>query len=442
MLLRKELRSPKIDRSWNKRSAISYHYYAGFSPEFVRDVVNSLDINRDAVILDPWNGSGTTTQVAKLMGYSAIGFDINPAMVIVAKARLLDCTSVVRKNISENIETLIGMASGFNVNRFLDEDPLESWLESESATCFRNIERAIQLLLISDRYNSIYINKSIGHISDVASFFYLALFKTLRRFLASYVSSNPTWIKMPSTKKTRIHPTSEEIYKEFKNQVHEMIDVVNFENMEREWDNSASIQIECASSEMIPLPNSSIDLVVSSPPYCTRIDYAIATSPELALLGCSMGRDIRSLRDRMIGTPTIANEILEAKSTWGQTCGFFLKAVETHKSKASKSYYYRYHVQYFDAIYRSLLEIDRVLAELGKCVIVVQDSYYKEIHNDLPTIFCEMADSLDWVPLDRLDFHIKRTMAGRNNRVKKYRVDSKATESVLIFKKKANREES
>jgi hypothetical protein len=212
--------------------------------------------------------------------------------------------------------------------------------------------------------------------------------------------------------------------------------------MEREWDNSASIQIECASSEMIPLPNSSIDLVVSSPPYCTRIDYAIATSPELALLGCSMGRDIRSLRDRMIGTPTIANEILEAKSTWGQTCGFFLKAVETHKSKASKSYYYRYHVQYFDAIYRSLLEIDRVLAELGKCVIVVQDSYYKEIHNDLPTIFCEMADSLDWVPLDRLDFHIKRTMAGRNNRVKKYRVDSKATESVLIFKKKANREES
>jgi hypothetical protein len=49
---------------------------------------------------------------------------------------------------------------------------------------------------------------------------------------------------------------------------------------------------------------------------------------------------------------------------------------------------------------------------------------------------------LDWVPLDRLDFHIKRTMAGRNNRVKKYRVDSKATESVLIFKKKANREES
>lgn len=224
---------------------------------------------------------------------------------------------------------------------------------------------------------------------------------------------------MPSNKKTRIHPTSAEVYNEFKNQVHEMIDLVNFENMELRCDNSVSIQIERASSESIPLLNSSIDLVVCSPPYCTRIDYAIATSPELALLGCSMSRDIKNLRDRMIGTPTITNEMPEVKSEWGETCGLFLKAVETHNSKASKSYYHRYHIQYFDAIYRSLFEIDRILAKSGKCVIVVQDSYYKEIHNDLPNIFCEMADSLDWVLLDRLDFHIKRTMAGRNNRAKK-----------------------
>jgi len=373
------------------------------------------------------------------MGYSAIGFDVNPVMVIVAKARLLNCTSLVRKKISENLEILIRMAYGFHADRFLDKDPLESWLEPESATCFRNIERAIQLLLVNDEYNSIfnciYANKNLAHISEMASFFYLALFKTLRRFLASLVSSNPTWIKIPSTEKTRIHPTSEEIYSEFKNQVHKTIDLVNFENIGNENDNSVSIKIECASSKSIPLPNSSIDLVVSSPPYCTRIDYAIATSPELALLGCSMRGDIRDLRDRMIGTPTITNKVPNTKSEWGQTCASFLKGVETHNSKASKSYYHRYHIQYFDAIYKSLLEIDRILSKSGKCVIVVQDSYYKDIHNDLPNIFCEMADSLEWISLDRFDFDIKRTMAGRNIRAKKYRTDSTAIESVLIFKK-------
>jgi hypothetical protein len=81
------------------------------------------------------------------------------------------------------------------------------------------------------------------------------------------------------------------------------------------------------------------------------------------------------------------------------------------------------------------MEIDRLLAKSGKCVIVVQDSYYKDIHNDLPKIFCEMANSIGWITIDRLNFDIKRTMASRNSRAKKYRSNSNATESVLVFRK-------
>ena len=82
-------------------------------------------------------------------------------------------------------------------------------------------------------------------------------------------------------------------------------------------------------------------------------------------------------------------------------------------------------------IYRSFIEISRTLITSGKCVIVVQDSYNKDIHNDLPKIFCEMADSLGWITFDRLDFNIKRTMANRNQRAKKYRSSSNATEDRL-----------
>ena len=67
-----------------------YDYYAGYSPEFVQDVLKYLDLKNDAVVLDPWNGSGTTTQVAEDYGCITIGYDINPVMVIVAKARRLD----------------------------------------------------------------------------------------------------------------------------------------------------------------------------------------------------------------------------------------------------------------------------------------------------------------------------------------------------------------
>lgn len=438
MVLRKLLISPKRGQSSDKRSTDLYHYYAGFSPKFVGDVLTSIDIDPNAIIMDPWNGSGTTTYVARNLGFSAVGFDINPVMVIVAKAKLLNCTPATRKKILYTLESIVKNASNFQSERFLEEEPLEAWLEPESATCFRDLERAVQLQLIGDEYNTIYAQESLAFMSGIASFYYLALFKTLRKFLIAYVSSNPTWIKKPSKDDKLVHPTLEEIYGELQKQVHDMISVLGTENLSNynnNHNNSSSIRIERASSESIPLPNSCVDIVISSPPYCTRIDYAIATSPELALLGCSVKDDLKNLRDSMIGTPTITNRVSEVKLKWGPSSRSFLKIVETHNSRAAKSYYYKNYIQYFDAIYKSLLEINRTLMESGQCIIVVQDSYFKGIHNDLPQIYCEMADSLGWITLDRIDYPIKRTMVGCNKRAKKYRSSSNAIESVLIFKK-------
>ena len=38
------------------------------------------------MILDPWNGSGTTTYAASQLGYTSRGLDLNPVMNIVARA--------------------------------------------------------------------------------------------------------------------------------------------------------------------------------------------------------------------------------------------------------------------------------------------------------------------------------------------------------------------
>src|SRR5207244_1397194 len=80
------VRSPKLTSA---RSRGWYRYYAGYSPEFVEDALASLDLEDGATILDPWNGSGTTTAVAHERGYSALGYDANPALVLAARARLV-----------------------------------------------------------------------------------------------------------------------------------------------------------------------------------------------------------------------------------------------------------------------------------------------------------------------------------------------------------------
>src|SRR5439155_16885723 len=157
-----------------------------------------------------------------------------------------------------------------------------------------------------------------------------------------------------------------------------------------------SCVISRASSLRLPLVSNSIDAAVSSPPYCTRIDYVRATLPELAVIGHPNGRVIRRLRERMIGTPTI-DQIEEYKSEdWGTTCSRFLSAVESHTSKASSTYYLKYYHQYFASIFASLKEIDRVLKPGGQCVLVVQDSYYKAKKINLPRMFIEMPAHYQW----------------------------------------------
>ena len=47
------------------------------------------DATIDAVVLDPHNGSGTTTEAAQLLGRQFIGVDVNPEYCRIAEARAM-----------------------------------------------------------------------------------------------------------------------------------------------------------------------------------------------------------------------------------------------------------------------------------------------------------------------------------------------------------------
>ena len=141
-------------------------------------------------------------------------------------------------------------------------------------------------------------------MSSIASFFYLALFQTVRKLLGRFKASNPTWVTRPATLRSRIRPVAAEIRRIFRQQVSTMSASVIAEPRESHLANF-ECTVGVSSSENLPIPANSVDLVLSSPPYCTRIDYGVATSPELAVLGLKMDTQLRELRGSLIGTPTI-----------------------------------------------------------------------------------------------------------------------------------------
>lgn len=406
-----------------------YSYYAGFSTPFVQDVIGALGLRKGALIADPWNGSGTTTQVAHDLGFSALGYDLNPAMVIVGKARLLGChTDPSHATICGHI---LQKAAVFRA-RLLDDEPLETWFAPTSAASIRNVERAIQHFLLDTTYRRIVKLESFEPVSSLTAFFYVALFRTVRHLLAPFHTSNPTWIKAPSHPSARLRPSFATVAALLRLNVEEMTAVLPSarDMLARMVDERPLVTVNLADSTNVPSPDGSIDAVISSPPYCTRIDYAIATRPELAILGYGKN-ELRNLRERMIGTATIAALIPEVVPEWGTTCQRFLARVEKHTSHASRSYYLKNHLQYFDGLFRSLSEINRVLRPGSPCVLVVQDSHYKELRNNLARVVREMGDSLGWTFEAQHDFKSEFTMAAIHSSVAKYRTKSPATESVV-----------
>jgi SAM-dependent methyltransferase len=162
------------------------------------------------------------------------------------------------------------------------------------------------------------------------------------------------------------------------------------------------------------------------------------TRMELALLGQPQTRaEFDRFRARFTGTPlTRARKVFPPKKRWGQSVGDVLRRVRAHNSADSASYYYKQYWQYFDDLHRSLRELAKVLKPDGIAVLVLQNSYYKEIHLDLPKLISSMASGLGIDTAFASHNHLERVMTSINSRSQKYSIDRKYAETALVLVRK------
>jgi DNA modification methylase len=422
------IRSPKLAPARSTVPTPGSKYYAGYDAGFVSDVIAYLSLDQDSLVLDPWNGAGTTTKVAADYGISSIGIDINPAVVLIAKSKLL--TSDVAESLDALTSEILARARS-HMECTPHPDELDQWFAFGTARYLRSIERSIHNLLVAPGKRSDFSSPtSIDAVSPLAASFYVSLFETVRSFLGTYRSSNPTWFKASpnrgdvSVAKDRIDSRFRAV--EARHHRHIRTSVPTTDGRE------GRAVLKLASSTATGIAAAAVDACITSPPYCTRIDYAMMTRPELAVLGLDK-RAIRELREIGIGSPTILKSLPPENPSWGPYIQDFLCDVRMHKSKASAGYYLKYFVQYFDAMHRSLKEVRRVVKPGGASAIVVQDSYYKEIRFDLGRGIEEMAMVCGWREVERMDFVAPHRRANMNPNARKYRASAVATESLLIL---------
>jgi SAM-dependent methyltransferase len=407
-----------------------YDYYAGYSAQFVRDVLDALAPAEDAParVLDPWNGSGTTTAVATAAGHHAVGVDRNPALVAIARGRQLAATSV-RESIGPLRAEIVAVAKPLVRGIRADghtSDELHRWFTPTTAARLRALERAAYRVL-ADEHATERLDHPVdpGRLSPLAAFFYCAMFTVVRQLTSPFRTSNPTWVRVARDPDELLDASWPTIEANFER---DLAVLANRLTIPGAADHPYDISEGSADDLQLVEP---ADVVLTSPPYCTRIDYAIATRPELALLGHTSD-DITRLRRSLLGSPLTESKELAVDPQWGSTACAFLEKVRAHSSKAADTYYLRYYARYVRDLFRSITAIDGVTRPEGFVAVVVQDSHFKEVHLDLPTIVAEMGARLGR-PVDRLDFPIPRTKAAIHPGARAYRSTFTAVESLVVL---------
>lgn len=402
-----------------------YPYYAGFTEDFARGVLQEVASNRSICVLDPWNGSGTTTRIAHALGHRAIGIDLNPVANLVASAKVAHASDAMH---------IVGLArriSTISAARVVAHDPLNAWLAPSAVRQYRAIERTI-LSELATTASGERATALSGDLPPLGSFLMLALVRSARDVATVAQSTNPTWIR-PGSGRRRFVRSLGSLWTTQVTAMAEDLQAAQADGGSKPWCG----RITVANSRELPLENGTVDLVLTSPPYCTRIDYLVSTSFELAALGLSdESPRFQELRRAAMGTPLARKgRPLEIPQQWPQSVSSLLTAVRRHPSKASGSYYYKTFWQYFDDADASLREFARVMRPGAAALLVLQTSYYKDIPVDLPELYLDLARSIGLSGVLVGQAIVRRAIAQIHPHAARHRVSPQYREAVLALEK-------
>lgn len=420
MITVRNLNIASAKRSKNERSGIhKWHpYYAGFSESFVSDVLDFFGAEPGSLVLDPWMGSGTTAVVCQKKGIQCYGIEINPIMVDFAKAK---CAKLLYLNINKYIEDFTKKANNKNDG---------SNYNSQNILFLRQ-KHLIQLSNLSSLIYNEFQKSDIIESKYIESFLKAALYITIRQVGYFRRGSNPTWLARLKYNTDKVDDI--DAVNKFKFNAQTMLQDLDKAFSQTLNENTPLSEISIGNSKQLPFKTNKFDFVISSPPYLTRIDYAVSTKPELLFIGYEEQDGFDKLRRATMGAPVICDKDIEISDEWGVTCSKFLKEVKAHPTKASKSYYLPIFLQYFRDAYLSLLEIKRVLNYNGKACIVVQSSYFKDVEAKLGDIYVEMGVKMGLRSIVIKHEAVKQHFAHLNTKSSKYVQNKVYYEDSIVF---------
>lgn len=329
-----------------------------YSYRLVDEILNHWSLPEGGVVMDNFSGSGTTLLAARTRGLASQGFDLSPLAVAVSTAKVASYSELALKRASRKV--LAAPAS----------DPPE--VSQRLSRAFSDAElREIFTLL-----------RPIGKLRwATRAFFLVALLSTIREFSRAVPDGGWfRWREWPDR--------SVELRGAFEKTVTGMLADVERLNWSED-DSTASVRR--ADARRLPTDSSSVDCLITSPPYANRHDYSRVFHIELLLLGEAESA-ISKLRHRSIRSH------VEARPPSGFTRQ--LKAYKTPHLLSDTLQALpadvdirieRFLTGYFEDVYLSLVEAARSLRPGGRAAYVIGNVRHAGVMVPVDEITADLA---------------------------------------------------
>lgn len=108
-----------------------YYYKEGFSPNLVEKAIEQTGVGKDDLVIDPFNGSGTTTLAASILGYNSVGIEVNPFTSFLSNAKITNADLSELNNIESKLLQSVEkghLSPLLGFSTFSQRDNLEKWL--------------------------------------------------------------------------------------------------------------------------------------------------------------------------------------------------------------------------------------------------------------------------------------------------------------------------
>ncbi|HEC91379.1 MAG TPA: hypothetical protein ENI51_00035 [Candidatus Atribacteria bacterium] len=322
-----------------------HHYHAKFIPQLAKKIICKYSQKGD-IILDPFGGCGTTLVEAKLNERNSIGIDISHIAVLISKAktRFIDERRLQKKNI-ELIKKI--KSSKDKRNYYKNAHPrLQYWFFPGQFNKLKIIDKFIKQE--RDSVIRIFYQCCLSHILKQCSRWYSKSVKPMRDYKKKRICPFKAFEKHLTymTKKNS----------EFKTYIESIKNKNTFCYVKR------------GDARKLNLPNNSVDLIVTSPPYVTSYEYV--DLHQLSLLWFNFIKDLKIAKEAYIGTLSPKSKGHECNSKIAKEIIWQLREKDKFLANRINKYYYD-----LELAYREFIRVLKTKKYL--CLIIGNTEYRK-----------------------------------------------------------------